>query len=275
MTEEERSKYHMNFGLAICSHALEKGDEDTSLLFIAVNQINRGGPEILEDPYQRSTIAQLNLKVGKSSLQLTDWHSSLEFFTNGIHFLNQNHWILQYELSLDLFTSAAEAACHLSDSTRVNYFTDAVVHHAKSLDDRLPVLYFSVKSLRKARSINEATTLVMKVLQQLGKKIASNIHFISTKFSNANADYHNGLFFLGEDACCALDMPKMEVIKSMVQLINSMTDESILNLKQCTEKHFVFLMKFYHELFYLFHSTTPRVSSQEIFYIFIIKHINH
>ncbi len=180
MSEDERRGDHMKFGLSICSHVLNKCGEDISMLFIAVNQINRGGPEVLKDPNQRLTIAKLNLKVGKSSLQLTDWHSALGFFTNGIKFLNHNHWIQQYELSLDIFTSASEAACNLSDSTRVKYFTDAVLHNARSLDDRLAALYFEIKSLRKARSLDEARTLVMGILQQLGKEIANKLHLIST-----------------------------------------------------------------------------------------------
>ena len=64
MPEYQRRKNHTRFGLAICSHAFNGSTvEDDELFFIAVHQINRGGPDVLEDPNQKVMIATLSKSI--------------------------------------------------------------------------------------------------------------------------------------------------------------------------------------------------------------------
>lgn len=83
MPEIQRLKNHMRFGLAICSHALKGGTENDELFFLAVNQINRGGHNILVDPNQKVMVAALNLKAGKRSVELSDFSTALKLFEHG------------------------------------------------------------------------------------------------------------------------------------------------------------------------------------------------
>ena len=168
MSEQQRRESHMTFGLAICSHAM--GDSgDNGMLFIAANQINRGGQEMITCVQQKTTIAALNLKVGKKSMELTDSASALAYFENGISFLNAGHWDHQYELSIGLFDAAADAACELNDAASVHFFTECVLENAKNLYDKLNAMYVNVRFLRMARALPEVRKFALLVLEQLGE----------------------------------------------------------------------------------------------------------
>ena len=135
---DQRRKSHMKYGLLLCSHTLVNGAENnSSLFFTSVNQINKGGPDAIQDPNHRSKLAVLNLKAGKLSIVLSDYMSALKFFEHGISYLGEDCWTAQYELILGLYDAAAEAASALGKNDSVAYYTNEVAKNAHSVDDRL------------------------------------------------------------------------------------------------------------------------------------------
>ena len=167
MSEHQQREKHMEFGLAICSHALANG-ESGEMLFTAISQINRGGPELISDAHQKSIIAALNLKVGRRCTE-SDFASALGFFKIGISFLNAGHWDHQYKLVIDLFDAAADAACELNDSVAVEYFSESLLKNAKYIEDKFNVMYIILKSLRKAMALHESKKYALHVLELLGE----------------------------------------------------------------------------------------------------------
>ena len=128
----------MKYGILLCTHTLVNGVENnSSLFFTSVNQINKGGPDAIQDPNDRSKCALLNLKAGKLSIVLSDYTTALKFFEHGILFLREDRWTAQYELSLGLYDAAAEAASALGKNDSVAYYTNEVAKNAHSVDDRL------------------------------------------------------------------------------------------------------------------------------------------
>ena len=107
------------------------------MFFTSVNQINKGGPDTIQDPNNRSKFAELNLKAGKLSIVLSDYMSALKFFEHGISYLGEDCWTAQYELSLGLYDATAEAASALGKNESVTYYTNKVAKNAHSFYDRL------------------------------------------------------------------------------------------------------------------------------------------
>ena len=129
----------MKYGLLLCSHilTLSTGAENSSLFFTSINQINKGGPDAVQDPNQRSKLAALNLKAGKQSIILSDITTAFKLFEHGISFLVEDRWTVHYKLSVDLYDAAAEAA-HFSEKFQaVKSYTDELVKNAHSFDDSL------------------------------------------------------------------------------------------------------------------------------------------
>ena len=133
----------MKYGLLLCSHTLVNGVENnSSLFFTSVNQINKGGPDAIQDPNQRSKVAELNLGAGKMSIALSDNTIALQFFENGISYLGEDCWTaLLYQLSVDLYDATVEAAFALEKFQAVKSYTDELVENAHSFDDSLHCMF--------------------------------------------------------------------------------------------------------------------------------------
>ena len=86
-------------------------------------------------------IAKLNLKAGKLSIELSDYASALSLFDHGISYLGDDKWTSEYELTLNLFDAAAEAAGVLNKNEAVTSYTEQLVANAKSFDDSLNCEY--------------------------------------------------------------------------------------------------------------------------------------
>ena len=128
----------MKYGFLLCTHTLLNGVENnSSLFFTSINQINKGGPDAIQDPNDRSKFALLNLKAGKLSIVLSDYMSALKFFEHGILYLGEDRWAAQYELSLGLYNAATETAGSLANIESVKSYTDELVENAHSFDDSL------------------------------------------------------------------------------------------------------------------------------------------
>ena len=157
MSDQEKRESHMRFGLSICSHVLNGSSENDELFFVAVNQINRGGAEVLTDPNQKVMVAKLNLKAGKRAIELSDFSTALKLFEHGTSFLNnEERWTTQYSLSLDLFDAAVETACALNNAAGVQRLSEPILAHGKCNDDKLKCLYAVFRSLRLAFKFQDA-----------------------------------------------------------------------------------------------------------------------
>jgi predicted ATPase len=137
MPEQQRRENHMRFGLALCTQTLDNGVDDEELFFAAVNQINQGGPTAVHEQSQKSVFAQLNLKAGRRSIELSDYNTALMLFQHGISFLEVEDWALNYQLCLDLYDLVAESALTVNKLSVVSLCMDCVALHARCIDDKL------------------------------------------------------------------------------------------------------------------------------------------
>jgi hypothetical protein len=144
MTEQPRRENHMRFGLALCTQSLINIAEDEELFFAAVNQINQGGPTAVHEPSQRNIIAQLNLKAGRRSIELSDYNSAFKLLQHGISFLSDDHWRVSYQLSLDLYDAVAEVSLILNKLSTVAFYSNEVISHARCFDDKLHCKYIDL-----------------------------------------------------------------------------------------------------------------------------------
>ena len=60
---------------------------------------------------------------------------------HGISFLEYDHWLSNYDLSLEILTAAAEAALVLKNVAAVKLYSNEVVLHARCFDDKLNCKY--------------------------------------------------------------------------------------------------------------------------------------
>ena len=79
----------------------------------------------------------LSLRAGRMSIALSDYTTALKFFEYGISYLGEDRWTVYYDISVDLYDAAAEAASALEKFQAVKSYTDELVENAHSFDDSL------------------------------------------------------------------------------------------------------------------------------------------
>lgn len=170
LTDDEKRQQHMEIGLALYLHSMAISNIDDRLFFTAVSQINKGGPESVYDANQKEVIATMNLEAGLLSQQRADIRKALQLFRLGIAWLDENYnWTSQYSLSIKLFGAAAEASCHLNELDSVKTYSDAVEIHALSIDDKLPCMVATIKTLVRQEKFGECMALTFKFLGLMGE----------------------------------------------------------------------------------------------------------
>ena len=137
MPDHERRINHMRFGLALWNHTLNNDVENEELFFAAVNQINQGGPTAVQESSQTSKFAELNLRAGRRSIDLSDYNTAFMMFQHGLSFLGDDSWASNYRLSLELYDSLTGVAMILNKPTTVEVYTGKVISNARCFDDKL------------------------------------------------------------------------------------------------------------------------------------------
>mmetsp|Transcript_43870 Transcript_43870/g.92281 ORF Transcript_43870/g.92281 Transcript_43870/m.92281 type:complete len:1556 (+) Transcript_43870:78-4745(+) len=230
MSEREKRKYHMQLGLAICSHALNCGVKDDELVFTAVNQVNKGGPDVVNDQVQRMNIAKLNLRAGRhSTLIAGDFNTAFELFQHGISFLEDDHWQSQYELSIDLFDAAVESACVLNKGEIVINYSGQVVNHARCYDDKLTCLYSATKVLRNSELLQESMDASFDILVQVQERVPRPMG----------------------------DSKLFGEIQTMDAILQGTSDDEIFNMELTRSKKVVTIVRLYADLANTLHFINP------------------
>ena len=108
----------------------------------------------VDDDSQRPIIAELNLRAGRRSIDLSDYNSAFRLFVFGISFLAGDHWASHYRLSVGLYGGAAEAACVLDNSAAVEQYSGELLARAKCFEDRFDCTLLRISMIRPCTSLH-------------------------------------------------------------------------------------------------------------------------
>mmetsp|Transcript_21847 Transcript_21847/g.33792 ORF Transcript_21847/g.33792 Transcript_21847/m.33792 type:complete len:1355 (+) Transcript_21847:225-4289(+) len=187
MEDGTRRLFHFTYGLSLASLSIE--EECDGILFIAVNQLNLGGPAIVQDPSQSFTVAGMNLRAGKKAMEMSDFKTALSYLNHGISFLCDRHWEDHYDLSLELFEVAAKCALSNGDHKRVSLLFEQVSEVAHSFEDKLEITYTYVRSLLTSSCLGEALTKGLYVLNELGIVLSGDLDSLLVETKSMLAEH--------------------------------------------------------------------------------------
>jgi predicted ATPase/signal transduction histidine kinase len=144
---------------------------------------------LIDDPIERNKIANLNLIAGKKAKDSAAYSTALNYLNQGITLIGKNCWERQYDLSLSLYTTAAEAAYLGGNFNEMERISSIVFDNAKNLLDKTRVYENRILSYNAQKKMPEFFNMAYSVLKQLGislPKKPSNLNIITellkTKF---------------------------------------------------------------------------------------------
>ena len=166
--ENEKAAEHLSIGRTLYQQM--SSQEFKNNIFLVVNQMVRGS-KLLQLETDKYGLASLCLLAGKRATRSSDFVTAVTYYKIGRSLFGQRHWRDEYQLSLDLFSSLAEAACCISDFDTVDDTIGSILTNALSFCDKLRGYTTKIYSLGARRNLREALDLGKEVLTGLGEKL--------------------------------------------------------------------------------------------------------
>ena len=164
---DKTSAVHYRIGSLLLEKASKEQLENQ--LFSIVNQLNQG-LELIPTEEKKERLAALNLRAGIKARESSAFQPALAYFETGIGLLKDDHWESQYELSLGLFTEAAETAYNMGEFGPMEEKLNTVLENRKELMDVVRPYAIRINALKAQNKLQEAIDTGLEVLEQLGEK---------------------------------------------------------------------------------------------------------
>ncbi|AFY35092.1 ATP-binding sensor histidine kinase [Calothrix sp. PCC 7507] len=169
--EDKRKPIHLKIGLLLLNNIPVAEREDK--IFELVNQFNIA-VEFITHQTKRDELAAMNLIAGRKALVSTAYLSAVKYLTTGIELLADNSWGKKYELTLDLYETAAEAAYLAGNFEQMDQFVEVVLEQAKTLLEKVKVCEVKIQAYGAQNKALEAVNTALAFLKLLGVEFPDN-----------------------------------------------------------------------------------------------------
>jgi PAS domain S-box-containing protein len=142
-------------------------------LFEIVDHLNHG-LELVNNQAEQNEIAQLNLMAGQKAKSATAYEAALQYFTTGLEFLNPESWQSEYDLTLALYSQAAEAAYLHGRFDEMEQFVEVVLDRAKTAVDKVQVYDSRIQRYLSQGNLKEALKTGLETLKLLRIDLIEN-----------------------------------------------------------------------------------------------------
>ena len=104
--------------------------ELSSNLFTITDLLNSKADSLTEDSARRTELVTLNLRSGKTAFTASAFGPAAQYLKEGISLLPQNNWQTHFDVSLELYSTAAEAQYCIGDFIQSKEYCDEVLNLA-------------------------------------------------------------------------------------------------------------------------------------------------
>ncbi|MEW6491278.1 MAG: AAA family ATPase [Cyanobacteriota bacterium] len=168
IAEQDKPLVHRQIGQILLQNIpIDKREEK---IFDIVNQLNFGISLITEQS-EINELAQLNLIAGKKAKASAAYQPAFNYLQTGINLLEENGWLAQYNLNLQLYQEAAEVGYLLGDFEQMEALATRVLQNAKVLLDKVKVIELKILASIAQNKPLQAVEIGRQVLKELGVKL--------------------------------------------------------------------------------------------------------
>jgi predicted ATPase/signal transduction histidine kinase len=169
--ENQKQSTHLKIGQLLLNNTPEAEREEK--IFAIVNQLNIG-VELIALQTKRDELAQLNLIAGRKARNSTAYTAAVGYFTMGISILAADCWQTNYQLTLNLYEEAAEAAYLSGDFERMEQLAQVVLQQAKIPLEKVKVYHAKIQADGAQNKAIEAVNTTLTFLKLLGIDFPEN-----------------------------------------------------------------------------------------------------
>ncbi|QIR40252.1 AAA family ATPase [Tolypothrix sp. PCC 7910] len=165
--DERKQSTHLRIGQLLLQNI--PTSEQEARIFDIVNHLSRG-IEVISTTAQRQELILLNFLAGKKARTVTAYGVAVNYFAIAKSLLPVNHWQRQYNLSLDIYHAAAEAAYLSGDTSQMEQLIDAIFQNAESLLDTIKAYEIKLNSYTVNHQPTQSVAIGLEALKQLKVK---------------------------------------------------------------------------------------------------------
>jgi len=163
--DDQKAATHLQVGTLLLENSSQEELEER--LFEIVNHLNLA-ETLITTSEQRQRLAQLNLLAGKTAKSAAAYEPALSYLKQGLELLKQDSWKTDYDLSLNLYVEAAEAAFLNANYEQMNMWATVVLEKAAHILDQVKVYEIQIQAFMALNKPLDAISLALKVLRMLG-----------------------------------------------------------------------------------------------------------
>ncbi|HEY9766963.1 MAG TPA: PAS domain S-box protein [Coleofasciculaceae cyanobacterium] len=169
--ESQKQVVHLQIG----GNLLEKTspEQRSDRLFEIIDHLNQG-LELVTARSERTEIARLNLMAGRKAKAATAYEAAFKYFTTGLKLLNSESWQSEYDLTLALYSAAAEAAYLHGCFEEMEQLVEVVLDRAKTVLDKVQVYNSRIQGYLSQGNLGEALKTGLEVLKLLEVNLIEN-----------------------------------------------------------------------------------------------------
>ncbi|HEY9602043.1 MAG TPA: serine/threonine-protein kinase PknK, partial [Allocoleopsis sp.] len=171
ISEVDKQPIHLKIGQLLLKSTPSELVEDK--IFDIVNHINRGA-ELIRAQVQKDELARLNLMAGQKAIASVAYEAALKYLNFGRELLGKDCWFQTYELTLNLYSLAAEAAYLNGDFGQMEQLAEVVLQQAKTPLDKVKGYEVKIQSCTVQNKLLDAIKIALEALKMLGVKLAQN-----------------------------------------------------------------------------------------------------
>jgi predicted ATPase/signal transduction histidine kinase/ActR/RegA family two-component response regulator len=149
------------------------GTAKVERLFDIIGHLNLAR-ELITDPIERVSLAQFNLTAGQKAISSTAYDAASTYLQIGIQLLPISCWETEYQLTLDLYTAATEAAYLNGDFDSMEQTSEIVLRSAKTILDKIDIYRIQLIAMTANGKMIEAIDIGRNALSQLGLELPNN-----------------------------------------------------------------------------------------------------
>jgi predicted ATPase len=169
--ESQKQVVHLQIG----RNLLEKTspEQRSERLFEIIDHLNQG-LELVTARSERTEIARLNLMAGQKAKAATAYEAAFKYFTTGLKLLNSESWQSEYDLTLALYSEAAEAAYLQGCFDEMEQLVEVVLDRAKTVVDKVQAYDSRIQGYLSQGNLKEALKTGLEALKLLGVILPEN-----------------------------------------------------------------------------------------------------
>jgi len=166
--DSEKKATHLKIGQLLLQNSSEIQQQEK--IFDIVRHLNQG-VQLITQQSERETLAQLNLKAGQKARNSTAYSAANIYLQTGIDLLTVNCWQTQYELTINLYVAAAEAAYLNADLDCMEKMAALVLQEAQTILDKIKIYKIQIVAQTAQSKLLEAIAVARDALLQLGVEL--------------------------------------------------------------------------------------------------------